>query len=84
MKKSMRTIRKYVLALTVIYSVSVVAKENIDVEEPRTTRTSSSGMQMKFGSDCDPATQSADLDVNNVRTKILNGGDMWWDLNAAR
>lgn len=36
---------------------------------------------MKFGSDCDPATQSADLDVNNVRTKILNGGDMWWDLS---
>ena len=36
---------------------------------------------MKFGSDCDPATQLADLDVNNVRTKIMNGGDMWWDLS---
>ena len=36
---------------------------------------------MKFGSDCEPASASADLDVNNVRTKILNGGDMWWDLN---
>jgi hypothetical protein len=33
---------------------------------------------------CEPATQSADLDINNVRTKILNGGDMWWDLNTAR
>ena len=30
---------------------------------------------------CNPASQSADLDVNNVRTKLLNGGDMWWDLN---
>lgn len=33
---------------------------------------------------CEPASQSADLDINNVRTKILNGGDMWWDLNTAR
>ena len=29
---------------------------------------------------CDPATASADLDINNVRAKILNAGDMWWDL----
>ena len=34
-----------------------------------------------FANTCQPATQSADLDINNVRTKILNGGDMWWDLN---
>lgn len=34
-----------------------------------------------FASTCEAASQSADLDINNVRTKILNGGDMWWDLN---
>ncbi len=34
-----------------------------------------------FASTCNPASQSVDLDVNNVRTKLLNGGDMWWDLN---
>ena len=35
MKKSMRTMRtmrKFILALTVIYSVNVLANENIDVE----------------------------------------------------
>jgi hypothetical protein len=35
----------------------------------------------QFANTCEPASQSADLDVNNVRTKLLNGGDMWWDLN---
>jgi hypothetical protein len=30
-------------------------------------------------SDCAPATAQADLDINNVRAAILNGGDMWWD-----
>lgn len=34
-----------------------------------------------FANTCEPASTSADLDINNVRTKLLNGGDMWWDLN---
>lgn len=33
---------------------------------------------------CLPATQQVDLDVNNVRTTILNGGDMWWNLSNAK
>ncbi len=28
---------------------------------------------------CSPATGNADLDINNVKAKILGGGDMWWD-----
>jgi hypothetical protein len=33
---------------------------------------------------CAPATAETDLSINNVRTRILGGGDMWWDLNQAR
>ncbi len=29
---------------------------------------------------CIPASAEVDLDINNVRAKILNGGDMWWDV----
>jgi len=32
---------------------------------------------------CAKATAKADLDINNVRATILNGGDMWWDLQSA-
>jgi hypothetical protein len=35
----------------------------------------------QYANTCEPASQSADLDVNNVRTKLLNGGDMWWDIS---
>lgn len=38
----------------------------------------------QFANTCKAASQSADLDINNVRTRILNGGDMWWDLNNPR
>lgn len=81
MKKEMR---KITLALGMLLCMVTIARENVNVEAPRTTRSGGSSDKMKFGSDCDPATQSADLDINNVRTKILNGGDMWWDLNAAK
>lgn len=79
-----REMRKIMLLAVLFGTVAVVAKENVDTEERRTIRDGQLTTKMKFGSDCDPATQSADLDINNVRTKILNGGDMWWDLNNAK
>src|SRR5687767_516574 len=33
---------------------------------------------------CEPANSKVDLDINNVRTTLLNGGDMWWDLSDAK
>ncbi len=40
--------------------------------KPKTTRSAG----------CDPATTSADLELNNVRARIHTGGDMWWDLQG--
>ena len=31
--------------------------------------------------DCKPATSQIDMNINNVRARLMNGGDMWWDLN---
>ncbi|MCK4661947.1 MAG: T9SS type A sorting domain-containing protein [Bacteroidales bacterium] len=39
-----------------------------------------SGKSLAAG--CQPATAATELDLNNVRTLILNGGDMWWDLSG--
>lgn len=39
---------------------------------------------MRAIADCDAPTSQIDLDVNNVRARILNGGDMWWDIFATR
>jgi hypothetical protein len=33
---------------------------------------------------CNPATAQTDLEINNVRTTIMTGGDMWWDLISAQ
>jgi hypothetical protein len=39
-----------------------------------------SDMQREVMAGCLNPTAQTDLDINNVRTTILNGGDMWWDL----
>lgn len=53
-------------------------------EENKTTNPNSNGKSpaghLKVAATCQPASAQTDLDINNVRTKILNGGDMWWDL----
>ncbi len=51
---------------------------------PTNNNNSTTRRLLAFAGGCEPASQSADLDINNVRTKILNGGDMWWDLNNAK
>ncbi len=55
------------------------AKENIGSSHPAAPHAKSN-----LATGCNPATAQTDLDINNVRARILNGGDMWWDLISAR
>jgi hypothetical protein len=59
----------------------VQARYNVGTPEPKGPREPEIRGKM---TNCLPATQQRDLDVNNVRTTILNGGDMWWNLSNAR
>lgn len=38
-------------------------------------------LPVPMGNSCYESTAFADLAVNNVRARILNGADMWWDLS---
>jgi len=40
--------------------------------------------QVSFREDCQPATAQIDMDINNVRARLLTGGDVWWDLNDGK
>ncbi len=57
---------------------SVFARENVP---NGASENQSQSPLYAVASNCVPATAQTDLDVNNVRTTILAGGDMWWDLN---
>lgn len=36
------------------------------------------------GGSCSPATKQIDMEINNVRARLLNGGDIWWDKSKGR
>lgn len=70
-------------------SITALAKENtgkapIGGKTTSEYPTASQKGLMKMGSGCLPASAQVDLDVNSVRTTILNGGDMWWNLSNAK
>jgi len=72
---------KTLLAFGISLSLTVVsAKENVGLTGGRT------GASGATSSACTPATGKVDLNINNVRALIMNGGDMWWDqgLEVAR
>ncbi|MBC7447303.1 MAG: T9SS type A sorting domain-containing protein [Hymenobacteraceae bacterium] len=66
-----------VAALLVAGAFVAEAKE--DVNRPR---VSASGSPSRITADlCLSSSSRSELDINNVRAMVLNGGDMWWDLN---
>lgn len=66
-----------VLALLGVWGIATdgQAKENIGTSQHRAgfkTTAEAGG--------CLPATAAIDLDINNVRARLMTGGDMWWNI----
>lgn len=76
--KNMKTNR-----ITTAISVAILAFSSVSNarENIGTSVTNPSNTQIKsIMGQCINASAEVDLDINNVRAKIMNGGDMWWDI----
>ena len=76
---------KYFILITFIFSVSLnqsFAHKPVG-KQTRNPETQKVKLDRR-GTPCNPATKQIDMDVNNVRARLLNGGDCWWDLNKGR
>ena len=62
-------------------SFTLSAKENVGNDNSTTISSSSLA---RVAADCVPSQARTDLNINNVRTTIMGGGDMWWDLTSAK
>lgn len=65
------------LACAMLYASGVEARPDVNA-----TKRSGSGQkrgQFKTTASCKPAESAIDLDINNVRARLMTGGDMWWD-----
>lgn len=69
-------LRISIITLAILSPIISSARENTGNPHGRIMRT-----EKLSASDCNPASSSIDLNINNVRALLQNGGDMWWDLS---
>ena len=71
--------KKIITLLLSVSTVCLTGKENVPNPNAQSTE-----ITQRISAGCSPSTSQTDLDVNNVRTTIMAGGDMWWNLSDAR
>jgi len=79
----MKIIYNIFLSLIIVAFVfnSASARKNIAKVGKQDNRASA--ILKKSAADCAAPTESAFLNINNVKARLQNGGDMWWDLVGA-
>ena len=45
----------------------------------KSDQASQQGSTIDFRENCDNAVNRVDMQINNVRARLLTGGDVWWD-----
>jgi len=51
---------------------------------PDSVKPTSQEETLSYRMDCAQATRQTDLSINNVRARLLVGGDVWWDGNDGK
>jgi hypothetical protein len=74
----MKNIFRTLFAALLITSAVIPGKAEMYKYE----QTGSKGQRAQTAAGCTPSSSFEWLDINNVRTRINSGGDMWWDLPA--
>lgn len=52
--------------------------------EPKSNKPSSASSHVDYRGDCSPGIGAVDLNINNVRARLLSRGDFWWDYSKAQ
>ena len=74
----MKNIFRTLFAALLITSAVIPGKAEMYKYE----QTGNKGQRAQTAAGCTPSSSFEWLDINNVRTRINSGGDMWWDLPA--
>ncbi len=75
----MKRLSLFIGILTLLVYTHTQAREMVGVQERELT----TAQQQKLASGCEAASAHEELNINNVRARIMNGGDMWWDLTSS-
>lgn len=68
------------LKIVSLTAATLFAFSGMAREIPGLKKNQGTAASHKTAAACAPATSQVELDVNNIRARLMNGGDMWWDL----
>jgi hypothetical protein len=74
----MKNIFRILFAALLIVGAVIPGKAEMNKDE----QTGNKGQRAQTAAGCTPSSSFEWLDINNVKTRINSGGDMWWDLPA--
>ena len=77
----MRNIKLWFLCILGVGAFSI-ANAHINPELQNKPKTNNNNA-VQFRMDCDNASDKTDQAINNVRARLLTGGDVWWDPGAS-
>ncbi|MCB0397691.1 MAG: T9SS C-terminal target domain-containing protein, partial [Flavobacteriales bacterium] len=69
------------ITIGAVLSVNAMAREDLN---KTASNVNKNGGRPSIAAACDPPSAQTDLDINNVRARVLSGMDMWWDFNTAK
>lgn len=78
----MKNVKRFVAGLMML-ALTATAFGHINPRQGKKTGDSEQKL-VSLRADCSQSRSSIDMDVNNVRARLLGGGDVWWDLNNGR
>ena len=73
-----------ILGLIGLFSANLFAKEPPKEYMRPTAEGKKLAQQLNYRSDCANATAQTDMSINNVRARLMTGGDVWWDLRDGK
>lgn len=76
----------YLPLLAAILPASLLANVDVNFKSQRAQKRALEKTQAFYKTDvndCASPVATFDMDINNVRCKLMNGGDMWWDIGAS-
>jgi hypothetical protein len=68
-----------------LFAASLISIQPISARNPFLTKNNAavSASYKTEAGNCSIPVSQYDLSINNVRARLLNAGDLWWDLNTA-
>ncbi len=81
---AMQQLKYFLLGILLVGTFTSVEARKPDTKPGRTNPTQQNNTTVNFRENCANSVSQIDMAINNVRARLLSGGDVWWDTNDGR